>query len=164
VGFVAGTVRELADGTLGRVPNIADYPNDFKGYNQAVIDEFRANGGKVTGMFERAPLVLITTKGEKTGKPYTTPVVYTRDDAGNVVVIASKGGAPKDPQWYRNLVAHPDVTVELPGERYDARARVTQGDERRRLFDAQAARMPNFAEYQKKTSREIPVVVLERHA
>jgi deazaflavin-dependent oxidoreductase (nitroreductase family) len=88
--------------------------------------------------------------------------VHTRDASGNLVVIASKGGAPDDPQWYRNIVANPGVTVELPGEVYQARARVTTGDERRRLFDAQAEVMPNFAQYQEKTTREIPVVVLER--
>ena len=87
--------------------------------------------------------------------------MYTRD-GDNIVVIASKGGAPTHPDWYRNLVANPDVTVELPNEKFDARARTATGEERERLFRAQADLMPNFDEYQKKTSRELPVVVLER--
>jgi deazaflavin-dependent oxidoreductase (nitroreductase family) len=132
--------------------------NDF---NHNIIEEFRAKNGKVTGVFERAPLLLLTTTGARTGQQHTTPVVYTRD-GDNVVVIASKGGAPTHPHWYLNLVANPDLTVELPGETYRARARVAQGDERERLFRAQADAMPNFDEYQRKTDREIPVVVLER--
>jgi deazaflavin-dependent oxidoreductase (nitroreductase family) len=133
--------------------------NDF---NRTLIDEFRTHDGKVTGVFERSPLVLITTTGRKSGTKRTNPVVYTRDDNGNVVVIASKGGAPASPDWYHNLVANPHVTVELPGETYEAQARVATGEERARLFRAQADLMPNFDEYQRKTTREIPVVVLER--
>ncbi len=132
--------------------------NDF---NRNVIDEFRSNNGKVGGQFGNAPLVLLTTTGAKSGKPHTTPVVYTRD-GDNLVVIASMGGAPKSPAWYHNLVANPQVTVELPGETYTAKARVTEGEERDRLFRAQAGLMPNFDEYQTKTTRVIPVVVLER--
>jgi deazaflavin-dependent oxidoreductase (nitroreductase family) len=132
--------------------------NDF---NRNLIEEFRTNNGKVTGVFEHAPLLLLTTTGAKTGQQRTSPVVYTRD-GDNVVVIASKGGAPAHPHWYLNLVANPDVTVELPGETYRAHARVAQGEERNRLFRAQADLMPNFDEYQRKTEREIPVVVLER--
>jgi deazaflavin-dependent oxidoreductase (nitroreductase family) len=144
------------------MPDLADFPNDFLGYNRAVIAEFRANHGQVTGMFAGAPLVVLTTTGAKSGQPRETPVAHTRDDRGNVVVIASKGGAPANPDWFRNMEANPLVTVELPGEKYQARARVAQGDERRRLFDAQAAVMPTFKEYEQKTAREIPVVVLER--
>jgi deazaflavin-dependent oxidoreductase (nitroreductase family) len=132
--------------------------NDF---NRNVIDEFRSNNGKVGGQFGNAPLVLLTTTGAKSGKPHTTPVVYTRD-GDDLVVIASMGGAPKSPAWYHNLVANPQVTVELPGETYTAKARVTEGEERDRLFRAQADLMPNFDEYQTKTTRVIPVVVLER--
>jgi len=132
--------------------------NDF---NRNVIEEFRNNGGKVTGMFENAPLVLLTTTGAKSGREHTTPVVYTRD-GDNVVVIASKGGAPTNPAWYHNLVAHPEVTVELPGETFTAKARVAEGEERDRLYRAQADVMPGFDEYQAKTTRRIPVVVLER--
>ncbi len=145
------------------MPNLEDFANDFAAYNRALIDEFRANGGKVTGMLANAPLVVLHTTGAKSGQERLTPIVYTRDEQGNVVVIASKGGAPTDPDWYRNLVANPQVTVELPDETYSARARVTTGEERRRLYDAQAALMPNFKEYEKATTREIPVVVLERN-
>ncbi len=143
------------------MPNIEDY-SDFREYNRALVEEFRANGGRVTGMFAESPLVVLTTIGAKSGKPVTTPVVHTNDEHGNVVVVASKGGAPDNPQWFRNMVANPKVIVELPGETYEARARVTSGQERQRLYDAQAAAMPGFDEYRKKTTREIPVVVLER--
>jgi deazaflavin-dependent oxidoreductase (nitroreductase family) len=143
------------------MPNIEDFKDDFKGFNNAVIDEFRNNGGQVTGMFAGAPLVLLTTKGAKSGTPRTTPIVYTTD-GDNVVVIASKGGAPTNPDWYHNLVVNPDVTVELPTEKFEGRARVADGEERERLFRAQAELMPNFAAYEKATTRKIPVVVLER--
>ncbi len=143
------------------MPNLEDFAGDFAAYNQAVVDEFRDHRGQVTGMFAGAPLVLLTTTGAKSGTRRTTPVVYTRD-GDRVVVIASKGGAPTHPAWYHNLVAHPEVTVELPGETFEARAVVPTGEERQRLFRAQADLMPNFDEYQKKTQRQIPVVVLER--
>ena len=135
--------------------------NDINDFNRQLIDEFRANNGKVGGPFERAPLVLLTTKGAKSGQLRTFPVVYTRD-GDRIVVIASKGGAPNNPAWYHNLVANPEVTVELPGEKFVARASVATGDERARLWRVQADLMPNFDEYQQKTTREIPVVILER--
>ena len=133
-------------------------PNEF---NRGVIAEFRANEGKVGGHFEGAPMMLLTHKGAKSGKEYTTPLVYSRDGDA-VVIIASKAGAPDDPQWFRNLVANPDVTVEIGTDRFAARARVAEGAERDRLYDAQAALMPNFKEYADKTTRRIPVVVLDR--
>ncbi len=136
---------------------------DFNEFNRNVIDEFRANDGKVTGMFAGAPLVLITHTGAKSGQPRTTPVVYTTD-GDRIVIIASKGGSPENPAWYHNLVAHPEVTVELPGQTYQARATEVTGDERDRLFRAQADMMPNFDEYQANTSRKIPVFVIERVA
>ena len=134
---------------------------DRNAFNQSVIEEFRANEGKVGGMFAGAPMILITHKGAKSGNEYTSPLVYTRD-ADNVVIIASKGGAPEDPQWFRNLVANPDVTVEIGTEKYAGHARVAAGAERDRLFRAQADLMPNFDEYASKTTRTIPVVVIER--
>ena len=143
------------------MPNLEDFNNDFKAFNAAVIDEFRNNGGKVTGMFAGAPLVLITTTGAKSGRRRTTPIVYTTD-GDRLVIIASKGGAPTSPDWCHNLVAHPDVTVELPLETFEARARVAEEPERERLYRAQAALMPNFDAYEKATTRKIPVVVLER--
>lgn len=133
-------------------------PNEF---NRGVIAEFRANEGKVGGPFQGAPMILVTHKGAKSGKEYTTPLVYSQDGDA-VVIIASKAGAPDDPQWYRNMVANPDVTVEIGTETYAARARVAEGAERDRLYAAQAAMMPNFDEYAAKTSRVIPVIVLDR--
>jgi deazaflavin-dependent oxidoreductase (nitroreductase family) len=132
--------------------------NDF---NRSVIDEFRSNDGKVTGPFVGAPLLLLTTTGAKTGREHTTPVVYMRD-GDRLLVFGSKAGAPTHPAWYHNLVANPKVTVELAGERFEARAVVTEGDERDRLFDQQKAAMPGFADYERKTSRTIPVIALER--
>jgi deazaflavin-dependent oxidoreductase (nitroreductase family) len=132
--------------------------NDF---NQNLIDEFRANDGTVTGVFAGRPVVLLTTTGAKSGKQHTSPLVYTTD-GDNLVIIASKGGAPTNPAWYHNLVANPVVTVELPGTTYQARARIAEGEERERLYNAQATMMPAFAEYQQKTTRQIPVIVLER--
>jgi deazaflavin-dependent oxidoreductase (nitroreductase family) len=131
-------------------------------FNQDLISQFRANQGTITeGPFVGTPVLLLSTKGAKTGAQYTTPLVYTRD-GDRFVIIASKGGAPTNPAWFHNLVANPTVTLEVGPERFEAEASVAQGEERDRLFDAQAAMMPNFAEYQEKTTRRIPVVVLDR--
>jgi deazaflavin-dependent oxidoreductase (nitroreductase family) len=132
-------------------------------FNQDLIAEFRANGGKVTGRFAGRPLLLLTTTGAKSGQPRTMPLVYTKD-GDNLVIIASKGGSDANPDWYHNLVANPEATIELPGEQFRVRARRTAGEERRRLYDAQAALMPAFADYEQKTTREIPLFVLERIA
>jgi deazaflavin-dependent oxidoreductase (nitroreductase family) len=134
---------------------------DMNDFNAGVITEFRANAGKVGGPFEGAPMILVTHTGAKSGKSYTTPLVYSQNGE-EIVIIASKGGAPDDPQWFRNLVAHPDVTVEVGTDKFAAKARVTSGDERAKLFRAQADKMANFDEYAKLTTREIPVVVLDR--
>jgi deazaflavin-dependent oxidoreductase (nitroreductase family) len=133
-------------------------PNDF---NQNLIEEYRATAGNVTGVFAGRPLMLLTTTGARSGQPRTAPLVYTTD-GDDFVVIASKGGAPTNPDWYHNLRANPLVSVELGPDTFQARARVTEGEERERLYDAQAALMPAFADYQRKSTREIPVVVLER--
>jgi len=133
-------------------------PNDF---NRNLIAEYRANAGVVTGPFAGRPLLLLTTIGAKSGQPRTSPLVYTTD-GDRIVIIASKGGAPTSPDWYHNIVANPEVTVELGREKFQARATIATGEERQRLYDAQAAIMPAFADYQQKTSRQIPVVVLER--
>jgi deazaflavin-dependent oxidoreductase (nitroreductase family) len=131
-------------------------------FNQDLIAEFRANDGEIkSGPFVGAPILLLTTAGAKSGERRTMPLAFTRD-GDKYVVIASKGGAPTNPAWFHNLVANPTVTVEIPGEKFEARASVPDGAERDRLFDAQAALMPNFAEYQQNTTRRIPVVVLER--
>lgn len=134
---------------------------DFNEFNRKLIAEFRANGGKVTGQFAGRPLLLLTTKGAKSGKERVSPLVYTTD-GDRIVIIASKGGAPTNPDWYHNIVAHPDVTVEIGAEKFAARATIAEGAERDRLFDQHAAQMPGFAEYQRNTTRRIPAVVLER--
>ena len=141
---------------------MADTPA-FNAFNQALITEFRENDGAVSGSFAGVPLLLLTTTGAKSGAARTTPLVHTRD-GDRIVVIASKGGAPSHPDWYRNLSVNPQVTVELPGESFLAKARVADGEERDRLYRAQADLMPNFDEYAAKTDRLIPVVVLERSA
>jgi deazaflavin-dependent oxidoreductase (nitroreductase family) len=130
-------------------------------FNERVIKEFRSNGGKVGAPFENAPMILLTHTGAKTGKSYTTPLVYSRD-GDRIVVIASKAGAPNNPSWYHNLVAHPTATLEIGTESFKAKARVATGDERERLFNQQAAQMAVFNEYRAKTTRKIPVIVFER--
>jgi deazaflavin-dependent oxidoreductase (nitroreductase family) len=140
-----------------------DAAADFNDFNTNLIAEFRANAGKVGGMFEGSPMMLLTTTGAKSGQPRVAPLVYTTDN-GRYVIIASKGGAPTNPDWFHNLRAHPEVTVEIGTESFKVRASVPEGAERQRLFDQQAALMPGFAEYQKNTTRQIPVVVLERMA
>ncbi|HEV2238809.1 MAG TPA: nitroreductase family deazaflavin-dependent oxidoreductase [Ktedonobacterales bacterium] len=135
----------------------------FNDYNQQLIANYRANGGKLTGPFTGRKLLLLTTTGAKSGREHTAPVAYTHD-GDRLVVIASKGGAPTNPAWYHNLAAHPEVTVELGAERFTARAVVSEGAERERLFAQMAEQMPNFAEYQRNTTRQLPVIVLERVA
>ncbi len=135
--------------------------SDINEVNRSVIAEFRANKGKVGGMFAGARLLLLTHNSAKSGQPRTSPLAYTRDGE-RIAIIASKGGAPTNPDWYHNLIANPEATVELPEETFTARARVADGEECDRLYDKMAARMPNFAEYQRNTTRRIPVVVLER--
>lgn len=134
---------------------------DMLEYNRQIIEEFRANAGKVGGRFAGATMVLLTAKGAKSGVERTTPLVCSQDGE-RLVIIASKAGAPEHPAWYHNLRANPEVTVEFGTETFQARASVAEGAERDRLYAAQAAIMPAFNEYQEKTSRVIPVVVLER--
>lgn len=136
-------------------------PTQFQQFNQNLVAEYRANGGKVGGPFADAPLLLLTTIGAKSGQPRTMPLVYTTD-GDRMVIIASKGGAPTNPDWYHNLVAHPEVTIELGAETFQARATVAEEPERTRLYDQQAAQRPAFADYKLKTTRQIPVIVLER--
>ena len=137
-------------------------PRNWSGFNEGVVEDFRTHHGQITkGPFTGRPLLLLTTRGAKSGRERTNPLAFTRD-GDRIFVIASKGGAPSNPDWYRNLVANARVTVEVGPERFEAKATVAQGAERRRLYDLQATRMPAFKEYEKKTTREIPVVVLER--
>ncbi|MFI9741317.1 nitroreductase/quinone reductase family protein [Streptomyces sp. NPDC052494] len=135
-------------------------------FNQQVIEEFRANGGRVGGMFEGAALLLLTTTGARSGRAHTNPAVYVRDGA-RLLVFASNAGGPKHPAWFHNLSADPYVTVELGTaegtvERFGATAVVTEGEERDRLYAEQADRDPGFAAYQAATDRIIPVVALHR--
>ena len=130
-------------------------------YNAKVIEEFRANEGRVGGSWEGRDLLLLTTRGRRSGREFTTPMVYTRD-GDRLLVYASQGGSPDHPDWYLNLVANPDVVVEVGTERYDAVATPLEGTERDQKYEAQAERVPRFAEYQKMTDRVIPVVALRR--
>jgi len=132
-------------------------------WNAKVIDEFRANAGKVGGQFEGATLLLLHTTGARSGQERVHPLVY-QADGDRLVIFASKGGAPTNPDWFHNVVANPDVTVEVGVEVVPMRARVTDAQERERLWDRQKGLMPGFADYEAKTTRQIPVVVLEPRA
>jgi deazaflavin-dependent oxidoreductase (nitroreductase family) len=134
---------------------------DRNDWNRQTIEAFRANGGKVGGMWEGRPLLLLTTTGAKSGQRNTNPVMYLAD-GDRLLVFATKGGAPTNPDWYHNLIAHPEVTVEVGTETYEATAIVLTGEERDRLYAKQAGLYPQFGEYQEKTTREIPVIELER--
>jgi deazaflavin-dependent oxidoreductase (nitroreductase family) len=134
----------------------------YAAMTEALISEHRANKGQITsGPFAGRPVLLLTTTGAQSGQPRLAPLVYTRDGE-HYVILGSKGGAPTHPAWYHNLLANPIVTVEADGETFTARARVTGGAERERLWAQHVAMNPNFAEYQQRTTRVIPVVVLER--
>jgi deazaflavin-dependent oxidoreductase (nitroreductase family) len=131
--------------------------NDF---NRKIIEEFRANEGRVGGPFEGAPMLLLHTTGARSGAERVSPVVYAEDD-GRWVVFASKGGAPTNPDWFHNLRVQPDATIEVGTDTVPVVARAAEGDERERLWSRQKERMPGFADYEQKTTREIPVVILE---
>jgi len=128
-------------------------------FNRGVIEEFRANDGKVGGPFEGAPVLLLTTVGAKSRERRTTPVMYL-PDGERMIIFASLGGAPNNPAWFHNLVANPSTTVEVGSDTVEVNAVVTSGEERDRLFDQQAALYPQFADYAQKTTRQIPVVAL----
>ena len=132
--------------------------------NKGVIAEFRANGGEVGGQLAGLPVMLLTMTGAKSGRELCSPLVYSMD-GDDMVVIASKAGAPENPNWYHNLVANPTVTVEVGTDTYEATAVLAEGDERQRLYDQQAADQPQFLEYAAnaaKTGRVIPVFRLVR--
>ena len=133
---------------------------DRQDRNARIIEEFRANDGKVGGYFEGVPLLLLHTMGAKTRLPRTNPLAYL-PDGDRYVVIGSKGGAPSDPDWFRNLVADPNVTVEVGTETIRVRAVVVTGAERDELYARQAERLPAFAGYEGKATRTIPVIALE---
>jgi deazaflavin-dependent oxidoreductase (nitroreductase family) len=132
---------------------------DAMDWNRKIIEEFRANDGRVGGQFQGAPLLLLHTSGAKTGAERVNPMMYLDVD-GRRFVFASKAGADTNPDWYRNLIAHPEVTIEVGQDTYSARATPLSGDERDRIYAEQAGRYPGFAEYQEKTDRVIPVVEL----
>jgi deazaflavin-dependent oxidoreductase (nitroreductase family) len=134
-------------------------PADF---NAKIIDEFHANAGRVGGMFEGMTLLLLYHRGAKSGQSRINPLVY-QSDGGRYVIFASKAGAPTNPDWYYNLMAHPQTRIEVGTDMIDVLASEATGEERERLFSAQAERSPQFAEYQNKTDRVIPVIVLTPH-
>jgi deazaflavin-dependent oxidoreductase (nitroreductase family) len=127
--------------------------------NKKIIDEFRANSGKVGGRFEGKDLLLLHTKGAKSGQERINPVACVKDD-DRLVVIASKGGAPTNPDWYYNVVANPLVSVEVGTDKFQARASVAQEPERTRLYNQMISMMPGFDDYRRNTTRVIPVIVL----
>src|SRR5690242_5670401 len=134
---------------------------DQKDYNRRLIEEFRANRSVGGGQFDGRPLLLLTTTGARSGQPRTTPMMYI-PDGERLLVIASNIGAPAHPDWYHNLVAHPGVTVEVGTETFDATAVVMEGAERERLWTRIVEMYPFFAEHQARTTRQIPVIALER--
>jgi deazaflavin-dependent oxidoreductase (nitroreductase family) len=134
---------------------------DLSDYNRKLIEEFRANRDKPGGPMPGRPLLLLTTTGAKSGRRHTTPMMYIRD-GDRLLVVASNAGAPAHPDWYRNLVAHPHVTVEVGSETYDATAVVLEGAERDRIWARIIEQYPFFAEHQAKVTRQIPVVALEQ--
>ncbi len=134
-------------------------PQDF---NAQVIDEFRSNDGKVGGMFDGMPLLLLHHVGAKSGTERVTPLAYL-PDGDRYVIFASKAGSPTNPAWYHNLKAQPEVTIEVGSESFSAVAGEATGEERERLYQAQVQRVPTFADYQEKAGgRIIPVIVLTR--
>jgi len=130
-------------------------------WNASIIEEFRANGGKVGGPFQGATLLLLHTRGAKTGAERVHPLVY-QAKGEDVVVFGSYAGAPSHPAWFHNVVANPEVQAEIGSETVPMRARVTEGAERDELWERQKELVPGFADYERKTSRQIPVIVLER--
>jgi deazaflavin-dependent oxidoreductase (nitroreductase family) len=135
---------------------------DMTDFNQTMIDEIRANAGKVGGPFEGATLVILHTKGAKSGKPRENPLAALVEDDKTVYIFASKGGAPTNPDWYYNLKANPSVEVELGAEKFAATAAEVTGAKRDEIFGRMKVLMPGFADYEAGTSRVIPVVVLNR--
>ena len=130
-------------------------------FNQSIIEEFRANGGKVGGPFEGGTLLLLTSTGAKSGQPRVSPLAYVADGE-RYVIIASKAGAPTNPDWYHNLLAHPVATIEVGREQFQVRATVVEEPERSRLYAKMVEHRSGFADYETKTKRKIPAVVLER--
>jgi deazaflavin-dependent oxidoreductase (nitroreductase family) len=161
--FIASVKPEAirrAQRTEFRAPQTGGDKRVPQNWNTAVIEEFRTGRGEVGGPFEGGRLILLTTTGARSGRPHTTPLGYLPDEDGRVLVIASAGGSDRHPDWYRNLVAHPRVTIETGLFTYPAEAEVLTGEERDRLFTRAAEAQPGFGEYQAKTARVLPVVAL----
>jgi len=133
---------------------------DVNDWNTKIIDEFRAKSGKVGGPFEGRAMILLHHKGAKTGIERCNPLVYQDLGDGRYAIFASKGGAPTNPDWYHNLLANPEATVEIESGTYRVSAREAKGEERERIWSKQKRDVPGFADYEMKTSREIPVMIL----
>jgi deazaflavin-dependent oxidoreductase (nitroreductase family) len=137
-------------------------PNfNLNDWNRQIIEEFRANGGKVGGSFEGVTLLLLTTTGAKSGQKRINPLTHLLDGK-RLFIFAAKGGSPTNPDWYHNLVAHPQVTVELGTEQFEATAVLLEGEERDQIYAKEVQVHPGVADFEKKTTRKIPVVELVR--
>jgi deazaflavin-dependent oxidoreductase (nitroreductase family) len=134
--------------------------SDINGWNRKIIEEFRANGGVVGEPFAGVPLLLLHNTGAKSGEARINPLAYQAIEGG-YAIFGSMGGAPKHPAWFHNLLANPEVEVEVGDRREKVVARVASGEERTRIWEKQKVELPQFAEYEQKTTREIPVIVLE---
>ncbi|HZQ49276.1 MAG TPA: nitroreductase family deazaflavin-dependent oxidoreductase [Candidatus Dormibacteraeota bacterium] len=135
--------------------------SSYADFNRNLVEDIRKHGKATSGPFVGRDVLVLTTKGKRSKEERSTPLVYTRD-GDRYVIVASKSGAPTHPHWYHNLSEHPDVTVEVNGEKFQARAHVQDDDEYERLYNQHAEKNPQFHEYRQKTTRKIPVVVLER--
>ena len=133
----------------------------MQGFNERIIEEFRANSGRVGGPFKGMPILLLHHRGARTGIERVSPLAYQPLDGGAYAVFGSKGGAPTNPDWFHNVVANPRVAVEMGADRFEADARVAEGEERERIWERQKRDRPAFGEYETWTSRQIPVVILE---
>jgi deazaflavin-dependent oxidoreductase (nitroreductase family) len=133
---------------------------EVENFNSKIIAEFRGNGGKVGGGFEGAPLLLLHTTGARSGRERVNPVMYQAVGDG-YAVFASKGGAPRNPDWYNNLLANPRVRAEIGTQIVELTAQVADGETRERIWTAQKSAYPGFADYERKTTRQIPVVILK---
>ncbi len=136
--------------------------SEMSAFNQPIIDEFRANHGVVGGGFTGASMALLTTTGAKSGQPRVNPLVCLPEDDSTLYVFASKAGAPSDPDWYRNLQAHPEATVEFGDEKFQVTSTTISGPERDAVYARQVERFASFGDYEKLTTRTIPVVLLTR--
>ena len=140
---------------------MSERPNLEPGWQQRHVERYKASDGADGHIWNGTPTLLLTTTGRKTGKPYTTPLIYGQD-GNRYMVVGSWGGAPKHPQWYLNLVANPEIEVQVAADRFKARATTATGEEKTRLWQIMAAIYPNYDVFQKQTQRQIPVVIIER--